>query len=317
MIGNLIFIIFKKNINNTNDDILWAKCPFCGFDYLPKLKVIFGDEINKNDKLSKCTSIVDEVILYSPKTLKMNFFDNSNIDVNNFKLNYNPIFWNLIWYFKINGLPFDFCLPYEENIFFKGKRKVLNFFKVNISSNYYYNGKTEQIFDKRIKSNLESNNNSISKIKLNNFINNKVPSKNKSPISVSNNPKTDAKTINAKFNTNQLNNNLNAHKNLNNLNSNIQNNTFYNLSLKNNDKKQNIQKPVFIGNNIDQNKTNNNVNHIKNNYYNKDYTNKSINLNSKLTNNLGNNPFSINNNRTLYTNYYKNLNALQNNSMVY
>ena len=306
---------FQKNINNTNDDIVWAKCPFCGFGYLPKLKVIFGDEINKNDKLSKCTSIVDEVILYSPKTLKMNFFDNSNIDIDNFKLNYNPIFWNLIWYFKINGLPFDFFLPYEENIFFKGKRKALNFFKVNISSNYFYNEKIEQILDRRTKSYLESNNNSCSEIKLNNFINNKIPSKNQSPISVTNNPKTEAKTIKAKFSINQLNNNLNVQKNLNNLNSNIQNNTFYNLSLKKIDKKQNIPKTVFIDNNIAQNKTNNDFIHIKNNSYNKDYINNSISFNNQLTNYLGNNPFSINNNRTIYNNYSKNLNALQNNSM--
>ena len=124
---------FQKNINNTNNDIVWAKCPFCQFSYLPKLKVIFGDEINKNDKLSKCTSIVDEVILYSPKTLKMDFFDNSNIDIDNLKLNYNPIFWNLVWYFKINGLPFDFILPYEGNIF-RAKPKNKKFFNVKFSN---------------------------------------------------------------------------------------------------------------------------------------------------------------------------------------
>ena len=38
--------------------------PVAPSSILPKLKVIFGDEINKNDKLSKCTSIVDEVIIY-------------------------------------------------------------------------------------------------------------------------------------------------------------------------------------------------------------------------------------------------------------
>ena len=125
---------FQKNINNTNNDIVWAKCPFCQSSYLPKLKVIFGDEINKNNKLVQSTSIVDEVIIYSPKTLKMNFFDNSNIDINKLKLNYNPIFWNLIWYFKINGLPFDFILPYEENIFFKRKVVIPKFFQVNIKN---------------------------------------------------------------------------------------------------------------------------------------------------------------------------------------
>ncbi len=134
---------FKKNINDTNNDLVWAKCPFCKFSYLPKLKVIFGDEINKNDKLSKCTSIVDEVIIYSPKTLKMIFFDNSNIDIDNLKLNYNPIFWNLIWYFKINGLPFDFILPYEGNIF-RGNTENKKFFNVKFSNRTDFPEKTEK-----------------------------------------------------------------------------------------------------------------------------------------------------------------------------
>ena len=124
---------FQKNINDTNNDIVWAKCPFCKSPYLPKLKVIFGDEINKNGKLKKCTSIVDEVILYSPKTLEMNFFDNSNIDIDKLKLNYNPVFWNLIWYFKINRLPFDFILPYNDNIFGAKKKRIQNIFKVKFS----------------------------------------------------------------------------------------------------------------------------------------------------------------------------------------
>ena len=48
-----------------------GKMPFCKSAYLPKLKVRFGDEINKNNKLINSTSIVDEVILYSPKTLSI------------------------------------------------------------------------------------------------------------------------------------------------------------------------------------------------------------------------------------------------------
>ena len=123
---------FQKNINNSNNDIVWAKCPFCGFAYLPKLKVIFGDENNKNGKLKQSTSIVDEVILYSPITLNMNFFDNSNIDIDKLKLNYNPIFWNLIWYFKINKLPFDFILSYNDNIFGAKKKRIQKYLYVKI-----------------------------------------------------------------------------------------------------------------------------------------------------------------------------------------
>ena len=110
------------NIKDIGDDLLWAKCPYCGYNYLPKLKVFFGTENNKNNRLVLTTSIVDSVILYSPKTLNYNMFDNAknnyNINIEEFKSNYNPFFWNIIWYFKVKKLPFDFILPYEDNIFY-------------------------------------------------------------------------------------------------------------------------------------------------------------------------------------------------------
>ena len=40
----------------------------------------------------------------------------NKLDINNFRSNYNPIFWNLIYYFYIENLPFDFILPYENEI---------------------------------------------------------------------------------------------------------------------------------------------------------------------------------------------------------
>jgi hypothetical protein len=164
---------FLKNINNINNDIVWAKCPFCLHSYLPKIKVIYGDEINKNDKLKQSTSIVDEVILYSPKTLKYNFFDNSNIDIDKLKLNYYPIFWNLVYYFKINKLPFDFILPYEDNIF-KLKKKNINYFKVTFSQNDHTLVKKPPKLEPNSKVNTETSN-FATNLKLNNFIN-KAPS---------------------------------------------------------------------------------------------------------------------------------------------
>ena len=111
-----------KNLNEINNDLLWAKCPCCGYKYLPKLKVKFGTENNKNNRLMLTTSIVDDVILYSPKTLNYNIFDstktNFKINVEEFKSNYNPFFWNIIWYFKMKKIPFDFILPYEDNILY-------------------------------------------------------------------------------------------------------------------------------------------------------------------------------------------------------
>ena len=160
---------FLRNINNINNDIVWAKCPHCEFSYLPKIKVIYGNEINKNDKLKQSTSIVDEVILYSPKTLKTNFFDNSNIDIDKLKLNYYPIFWNLIFFFKINKLPFEFILPYEENIFNLKKRNI-NHFKVTFSQNDHNILKKPPKLEPNSKVNTETNN-FATNLKLNNLVN--------------------------------------------------------------------------------------------------------------------------------------------------
>ena len=308
-----------NNINNTNDDIVWAKCPFCNFDYLPKLKVIFGDELNKNNKLSRCTSIVDEVTLYSPKTLKMNFFDNSNIDVENLKVNYNPVFWNLIWYFKITGLPFDFILPYEANIFFKRKIKDHEFFKVKISDkNEYYFDKKEKIPDK-IEENIQ--NHLLEKIEpkmqLNNNLNNNAKS---NCIYMPILPKNDNKNIKAIINRNTLNN---IGRNINHLNTpNKQTNdsinkSFYNVSLNNIDKKfsnikQNFIKPntlqmpnankmptfINIQNNNNQSINtglgNNNI--IPNKKDNIDHNNNVENINNNISDNININPnFTTNN----------------------
>ena len=137
---------FMLNIKEINDDLLWAKCPYCGCNYLPKLKVVFGTENNKNNRLVSTTSIVDNVVLYSPKTLNYNLFDttknNYNINIEEFKSEYNPFFWNIIWYFKMKKLPFDFILPYEDNIFYyllNKKPKIKDEIKVkntNISQNF-------------------------------------------------------------------------------------------------------------------------------------------------------------------------------------
>ena len=137
-----------KNLNEINNDLLWAKCPYCGYNYLPKLKVKFGTENNKNNRLMLTTSIVDDVILYSPKTLNYNMFDNTktniNINIEEFKSNYNPFYWNIIWYFKMKKLPFDFILPYEDNILYyliNNKQK-----KLDESNDKDLNKKKESLF---------------------------------------------------------------------------------------------------------------------------------------------------------------------------
>ena len=114
---------FLLRINDINDDLLWVNCPYCKGKYLPKLKIIFGSENNKNNKLALSTSIVDNVLLYSPKTLNYdmicNVINNDEINIEEFKSKYHPFFWNIIWYFKMNNLPYDFILPYEQNIIYR------------------------------------------------------------------------------------------------------------------------------------------------------------------------------------------------------
>lgn len=112
--------LIMKNINDGQKDILWAKCPYCRNAFLPQLTIRFGNEINKNGEMNITTSVQDEVVLYSPFTLYYTMLNSiikeNKIDVDNFKKNFNPIYWNLIWYFKMKNLPYDFFLPYERNI---------------------------------------------------------------------------------------------------------------------------------------------------------------------------------------------------------
>ena len=336
---------FQKNIDNTNNDIVWAKCPFCKFGYLPKLKVVFGDEFNKNNKLINSTSIVDEVILYSPKTLKMNFFDNSNIEVDNLKLNYNPAFWNLIWYFKINGLPFDFLLPYEENIFFKKKMKRHNFFKVNISNKSEYiekSGLLTERNEKRIK-NLSELNNLNPNVKLNNNINNNNQESKINNLNIILNQK-DYKAIKPNiYNINLNNSDKNIINNLkipnklpNNTTNNFYNNSignisilsssnYYNSSLihKNNKKSNNLQ-PMFINNGKDinipcsKNKSSlYDIKRIPNDINNSPNNNKKLIINSVANNAriINNKNSNLNVNKTVVNNV-KNQNNMISKSMA-
>ena len=151
---------FLTKINDINNDLLWAKCPFCGQNYLPKLKIIFGSENNKNNRLSTTTSIVDNIMLYSPKTLNYDMLDNmannTMLNIEELKIIDNPFFWNVIWHFKMRKLPYDFILPYEENILYrlvnsKPKEKVKDLDN-NIDDNNINNiNKEKKIMTKNFK----------------------------------------------------------------------------------------------------------------------------------------------------------------------
>ena len=99
---------------------MWTKCPSCNENILPKITIQYGTEINKSGRVKINTSKNDCVVLFSPYFLKVNC-NNSlvrnfgiKLDVEEIMLKYNAIFWNSVWYFKLNHLEFDFMLPYQQ-----------------------------------------------------------------------------------------------------------------------------------------------------------------------------------------------------------
>ena len=110
--------IISKNLKDMNRDLTWTSCPKCQTPILPKLTVQFGEEINKNGDMKTNTCNYDTVVLFSPYFLKNNYNSSFSrnvgvkLDVDELMMKYSPIFWNSLWYFKINGLEYDFMQPY-------------------------------------------------------------------------------------------------------------------------------------------------------------------------------------------------------------
>ena len=109
--------LISKNLKEMKRDLNWTVCPGCGENILPKLTVQFGEEINKSGDMKKNTCIIENIVLFSPYILKNNyntFFKKNEmkIDVEQFMMNYSTIFWDSLWYFKLNNLEYDFMQPY-------------------------------------------------------------------------------------------------------------------------------------------------------------------------------------------------------------
>ena len=101
-----------------------------------KFKLKFGEElfnqkVGTNQVYRFFTSMIDSIVLLSPKEIKNNLlqlaFTSSQkevkFDIENFRLNFPDLFWSLIWYFDLNNIDKSFMLPYdfiqknnEENI---------------------------------------------------------------------------------------------------------------------------------------------------------------------------------------------------------
>ena len=108
----------SKNYKEMNRDVTWTKCSKCNELILPKLTVQFGEEINKMGDMKTNTCNYDTVVLFSPYILKNNYTTSFSrnvgvkLDVDELMMKYSSIYWNSLWYFKIEGLEYDFMLPY-------------------------------------------------------------------------------------------------------------------------------------------------------------------------------------------------------------
>ena len=113
--------ISSQNFQEMSKDLFWLKCEECQQPMLPKLTILLGQEINMTGNMVISSRKLDCVVLFSPFSLKENY-NNSlikeygiKLKVEEFLEKYSTIFWNSVWYFKLNYLPYDMMLPYKEN----------------------------------------------------------------------------------------------------------------------------------------------------------------------------------------------------------
>ena len=139
--------LLSKNIKEDQRELQWAICPGCKQQLLPKLAVQFGKEINKNGEMKNNTCNYENVILFSPYVLKNNYntlFSKKvgiKLDVDDIMIKYSNIFWNSLWYFKLNKLEYDFMLPYYYRV---EAIKPFQQFNINFESNDKNNGQDEE-----------------------------------------------------------------------------------------------------------------------------------------------------------------------------
>ena len=118
-----------QNYEKVRNDTEWVPCPYsdCGEYNLPKIRVKFGFELYPSLKekkfkrnLSTCTT--NEIVLHSPYNLKINIFEVANklygnkLKLESFKNEFNPLFWDFIWYCNIHNLDYNIILPYLNQI---------------------------------------------------------------------------------------------------------------------------------------------------------------------------------------------------------
>ena len=129
------------------------QCGNCKKSFSPRIKVNIDNKIIESFELISCWDML--------QFIKNEFMTNNkfNIDVINFKKNYNEFFWNAVFYFSLNELNFDFLTPYVKDI------------SNNLVQNNYRNENTQEQFSelfyentsnvfynqRRMKGNMASN----------------------------------------------------------------------------------------------------------------------------------------------------------------
>ena len=314
----------KEIINNLNDakkDLFWAKCSNCNKTFLPIIKVKFGNEISNKIISDVDFFSVDNITLYSPYTLyyqldKILIKDNKlNVDELNF--NFRSYLWNFILYFKIKKLPYDFFLPYENDVEFYDSKEI-NFnekesFNVVIKEEIKNNKnfgldvfKTDEIFIENSKKLLIPNE------KKSVFVSKQIQN-NKNKIEINSEENNLLISYEEKSSMNSSNNESNYLK----INRNSTKNLMSNLTAVKEDENENIQttspklnKDYSIDeissiNELNLDEENNNNNNEKKNFNNNNnfITTKIKNVQIyKLNNNNKKNNFFVNNNFSLKNN---------------
>lgn len=151
----------SRDFHNMRRDVLWATCPYCGSYLLPKIGVRLGSEVNLFNKLKQNTSSYEWIVLYSPYFLKYNYNNGLlkefriKLDVEMFKMRFNAIFWDSVWYFKIKDLDYEFMLPYEYQL------DTINFEKVNSNlkiNNMFKFSDNKKVIDNYFVNNIDEEN---------------------------------------------------------------------------------------------------------------------------------------------------------------
>ena len=129
------------------------QCGNCNKSFSPRIKVNINNKIIESFELISCWDML--------QFIKNEFMTNNkfNIDVINFKKNYNEFFWNAVFYFSLNELNFDFLTPYVKDISNNMMQKNYNNenTKENFSELFYENTSNVIYNEKRMKGSMNSN----------------------------------------------------------------------------------------------------------------------------------------------------------------